>query len=147
MPQRYCKSFAIGRKKKEDAVDWHRGVMSVQHSGMNRSGFKEMTRPGGNPDILLVMGWPWGFLDGRLVEALNPPAAFQSALVDKNPMTHRQRPWRPARARGAATTRRIIIAMRSLKPVRRHTPWLNKPEFCEFFEHRSPPCPRCAAGQ
>jgi hypothetical protein len=37
--------------------------------------------------------------------------------------------------------------MHSLKPMRRRTPRLKMPEFCESFEHRSPPCPRCAAGQ
>src|SRR5258706_12200903 len=92
-------------------------------------------------------GMAIGLLDRRLVEALNYPAALKSALVDENPMTRQHRPWRRTPARGAATIGHIVIGMHSLKPMRRHAPWLNKPEFCEFFEHRSPPLPLCAAGR
>src|SRR3981081_3019685 len=86
-------------------------------------------------------------LDGRLVEALSLPAAFQPAPVDKDPMTRQPRLWRPTLARGAATTPRIVIGMRSLKPMRHQVPQLKTSEFCESFEHRSPPCPLCAAGR
>jgi len=110
------------------------------------SGFKEMTRPGRRSGYFACDVTAIGLL-GRLVEALNAPAALQSALIDKNPMTCQRRPGRQTPARGAATTGRIVIGMHGLKPMRCHTPWLNKPEFCEFFEHRSPPRPLCAAGQ
>src|ERR1700737_643254 len=88
-----------------------------------------------------------GLLDGRLVEALSLPAAFQSAPVDEDPMTRQHRLWRPALARGAATTPRIVIGMRSLMPMRHRVPQLKTLAFCESCEHRSPPCPLCAAGQ
>src|ERR1700687_168460 len=90
---------------------------------------------------------PAGLLDRHLVEALNPPAAFQSDLVDEDPMTRQHRLWRPAPARGAATTPRIVIGMRSPRPTRHHVPQPKTSEFCESCEHRSPPCPLCAAGQ
>src|ERR1700721_761946 len=82
-----------------------------------------------------------GPLGGRLVEALNCPVAFQLAVVDEDPMTCQHRLWRPTLARGAATTPRIVIGMRSLKPMRHHVPRPKTSEFCESCEHRSPPCP------
>src|ERR1700730_1981389 len=94
-------------------------------------------------------------LDGRLVEVLTP-TAFQSAPVDEDPMTSQHRLWRPTPARGAATTPpvrggattpRVLIGMRRLQPMRHRVPQLKTSEFCESCEHRSPPCPLCAAGQ
>jgi hypothetical protein len=89
---------------------------------------------------------------------LEMPAAFQAAVAI-NPMTGERRGWRPALARchRAAKSRQVVIGpggIRERRPVqlRRDAPRLNRPEscksgFCECCEHRSPPCPLCAAGQ
>jgi hypothetical protein len=114
---------------------------------MKSLGIQKHDPPGRQSGYFACQLMAIGLLDRRLVEALNSPAAFQSALVDKNPMTRQHRPWRPTQARGVATTRHIVIAMRSLMPMWRRTLWLKKPEFCECLEHRSPPFPLCAAGQ
>jgi hypothetical protein len=89
---------------------------------------------------------------------LEMPAAFQAAAA-KNPMTGERRGWRPALARchRAAKSRQVAIGtggIRKRSPVqpRRDGLRLNTPEsyksgFREGCEHRSPPCPLCAAGQ
>ncbi|WLA48981.1 MULTISPECIES: hypothetical protein [Bradyrhizobium] len=79
---------------------------------------------------------------------IDDPTAFQAA-VDQDPMTCRG--WTPAATRQAAKARQVVIAMNGGR--RRHAPRLDNapraclPEFCELFEHRSPPLPLVAAGR
>jgi hypothetical protein len=82
----------------------------------------------------------------RIAIGLGQPAAFQPAVAIE-PMTGERGGWNPALAPWAAKTQQVVIGMHGFSQPGRHAPWLKKPEFCESFEHRSPPFPLCAAGQ
>ncbi|GCC45476.1 hypothetical protein chiPu_0029853, partial [Chiloscyllium punctatum] len=56
-------------------------------------------------------------------------------------MTCRCRGWTPASALRVAKTREVVIGMGGRNRPRRHALRLERPEFCELFEHRSPPLP------
>src|ERR1700755_1917861 len=81
-------------------------------------------------------------------DGLGLPATVQSRpAVDQGPMTNEHLGSNPAPTAWAAKTQRVVIGRHGFSQPGRYASWFQKPEFCESFEHRSPPSPLCAAGQ
>jgi hypothetical protein len=96
--------------------------------------------------------WPAEVADRLIISGCKDPLALQTHSVGgKRPMTCQDLVWAQGPALRAAKTRSVVIGMDWMGTnglaQRLARPLGKMPEFCESFEHRSPPFPRSAAGR